>query len=461
MKKPNLIFVFSDQWRAQAFGYAGDVNARTPNIDRFSENSVSFTNAVSGCPVCSPYRASLMTGQGPLTHGVFLNDVKPRISSPTFAEALSAGGYQTAYIGKWHADGGPRLEHTPPALRKGFDFWRALECTHDYNNSIYYMENGEKRRWEGYEPEAQTREAVDFIRGHAAGESPFALFLSWGPPHDPYDTAPSEFRAMFDENDMILRPNVPEEFRSEAKRDLAGYYSHCAALDRCFGAVLGAVDNAGVAENSIVVFTSDHGDMLCSQGRRNKQYPWDESVRVPFLIRWPESFGAGVRYEAIDAPDIMPTLLSLCDLPIPESVEGRDLSAYVLGGTGSLELQDAYLMHVYPYHQTFGSPDAEWRGIRTGRYTYVIKHEGTWLLYDNLKDPFQMRNLAGLPDCSAIRNELDSKLKSMMRERGDDFLPGIEYVRRFGHVLDEKGDVPYFHWNKDKVEFENKSRETL
>ena len=455
MKRPNLVFVFADQWRAQAFGYAGDPNAKTPNIDRFSETSVNFRNAVSGCPVCCAYRASLMTGQRPLTHGVFLNDVKPKISGPTFAESLASGGYDTAYIGKWHAGGGPRLEHTPEKFRTGFKFWRGIECTHDYNNSIYYTESGERRLWDGYDAQAQTKEAISFLKSREK-ENPFALFLSWAPPHDPYDSAPAQFRILFDENNIVLRPNVPSEFQAETRRELAGYYAHGSALDACFGELIECLDSLGLADDTIVVFTSDHGDMLRSQGMSNKQRPWDESIRVPFLLRWPAGgCGDAIRDELIDAPDIMPSMLSLCGLEIPASVEGKDLSNAFLGGAKDDEA--ALLLNVYAFHQCFGWDKAEWRAVRTARHTFAITHDGPWLLYDNFNDPFQLDNLETTSEAVELQADMEKLLLRLLKERNDKFLSGREYVELFGHVLDEKGDVPYSDWNKERSEIGDKT----
>src|SRR5688572_10224746 len=132
-QKPNIVIVLADQWRAQAFGFAGDPNVRTPNFDRLAAESVRFTNAVSGLPVCSPTRASLLTGQRPLTHGVFLNDVQLNTNSVTIANVLKQADYETGAIGKWHVDGRGRSNFTPPERRQGFDYWKVLECTHAYS----------------------------------------------------------------------------------------------------------------------------------------------------------------------------------------------------------------------------------------------------------------------------------------------------------------------------------------
>ncbi|MBI5397484.1 MAG: sulfatase-like hydrolase/transferase, partial [Verrucomicrobia bacterium] len=221
-RKPNVVYVFADQWRAQAFGFAGDTNVKTPTLDKLAAMSVRFSTAVSTCPVCSPYRASLITGQYPLRHGVFLNDVCLSTNAVSLAQAFKGAGYRTGYIGKWHLDGHGRSAFIPPERRQGFEFWRVLECTHDYNRSPYFGDENVRQQWEGYDAIAQTREAQRYIREHAKG-APFLLVLSWGPPHNPYETAPAKFREMYAPDKLALRPNVPAG--SNPRKDLAGYYA--------------------------------------------------------------------------------------------------------------------------------------------------------------------------------------------------------------------------------------------
>ena len=224
--RPNVVFVFGDQWRAQATGYAGDPTVRTPHLDALATASVNFTTAVSNCPVCSPYRACLMNGRYPLRHGVFLNDVPLGHDVPSIADAFKGAGYDTAYVGKWHLDGHGRLAFIPPERRQGFDFWRVMECTHQYNESYYYADRDERLLWEGYDAAAQTRCAREYARRHDPAK-PFFLALSWGPPHNPYQTAPQRFRDLYRPEHIVLRPNVPEEQANRAREDLAGYYAHC------------------------------------------------------------------------------------------------------------------------------------------------------------------------------------------------------------------------------------------
>jgi arylsulfatase A-like enzyme len=335
-RKPNLVFVFADQWRAQATGYAGDPNlkGKTPNLDRLAGESVDLVNAVSTVPVCTPYRASLLTGQYALTHGLFLNDAPLNPALTTIGKVYKAAGYDTGYVGKWHVDGHGRSIYIPEERHQGFDYWKVLECTHNYNNSFYYEDNDPtQKKWEGYDAIAQTADVRRYIVDNAQDEKPFAIFLSWSPPHDPYNTAPAEYRKLFRAEDLQLRPNVPAAAASDARRYLAGYYAHIAALDHCIGELIATIDEAGLRDDTILVFTADHGAMQLSHDQRKKQKPYDESVRVPFLLRYPDRCGrVGKKIDMpIGTPDIMPTLLGLCGLAVPDSVEGRDYSRVLAG----------------------------------------------------------------------------------------------------------------------------------
>ena len=461
MKSPNIVFVFGDQWRAQATGYAGNPTVQTPNLDRLAQECVSFSHAVSGFPVCSPYRASLLTGQFPLTHGVFVNDVYLDPNVPSIARAFAGNGYDTAYIGKWHVDGHGRSNHIPVERQQGFDYWKVLECTHNYNQSAYYAgDSDEKRQWEGYDAIAQTHDAQRYIREHDR-DRPFLLMLSWGPPHAPYGTAPEAYRALYDPGDIVLRPNVPagdvekdprlkdlpmRKRQATIEEDLAGYYAHCTALDACIGDLLATIQECGITEDTLFCFTSDHGDMLGSHGRFKKQQPWEESIRVPFLLRYPALLGnKGCEMDApIDAPDVMPTLLGLCGFSIPDTVEGLDYSGYVQGGEDPSD-GAAVIMCPHPFGQwsAIAHGGQEYRGLRTQRHTYTRTMEGPWLLYDNQEDPYQLENLVGVPEYADLVRELDAWLQRRLDAMGDEFLPGLEYIRRWGYPVNENGTVPY------------------
>ena len=453
-ERPNVVYVFADQWRAQDTGYAGNRQVRTPHLDSLAAQSINFTHAVAGIPVCCPARACLLTGQHALTHGVFLNDVHLADDAVSMAKLFKAAGYDTAYVGKWHVDGRGRSNYIPPESRQGFDYWKALECTHDYNNSRYYAgDSDEPLTWEGYDAIEQTKDVQTYLRGRnqevgdGNSDTPFLLVLSWGPPHAPYETAPAEYQALYSPDDIELRPNVPPEMAGEAREWIAGYSAHCTALGDCLGGLLQTLEEEGLAENTIFVFTSDHGDMLGSQGEVKKQRPWEESIRVPFLLRWPRRFGLqGREIDALlDTPDILPTLLSLCEIHVPDTVEGRDFTDAMEGGqdpSGGAAL--IYCPH--PFGQFLRRDGGrEYRGLRTRTHTYGRDLNGPWLLYDNDADPFQLANLVDRPEVVSLQTELEAQLQLRLDERGDEFLPGETYVENWGYPLDETGTVP-FKW---------------
>ena len=442
---PNILFLLTDQWRADALGYAGDPNVRTPNLDRLASKSVNFTHAVSGCPVCCPYRASLLTGQRVLTHGVFMNDVQLSAEAVTIAEVLVDKGYDTGYVGKWHLDGRGRSSFIPRQRRQGFQYWKVLECTHNYNNSYYWGDEPVKRKWDGYDVIAQTRDAQKYLRDRVGKAKPFLFVLSWGTPHAPYNTAPQRYRDLYDPQKLELRPNVPKVMHGRVRRDLAGYYAHCTAIDEMVAQLLDTLEETGLAENTIVVFTSDHGDMLGSQGAYKKQRPFDESIRVPLLFHAPTLLGKGGRKldARINTEDLMPTLLGLCGVEPPKTVEGLDYSDYMRGGECPGD-GVAVVTCPQPFGQwTRRQGGRECRGLRSDRYTYVRHLDGPWMLFDNEKDPYQMTNLCNLPQYAEVQTRLNALLMDKLKQQGDKFLPGPVYLKRWGYKVDASGTVPY------------------
>lgn len=446
-ERPNLLFILTDQWRAQATAYAGNSDVRTPHLDRLASEGVNYSNAVSNCPVCCPYRASLITGRYPLTHGVFLNDLQLNTEAVSIAQVYRQAGYQTGYIGKWHLDGNGRSAYIPPARRQGFAYWKALECTHNYKHSEYYAGNDTtKRVWPGYDAFAQTDDALRYLSKRAEDREPFALFVSYGSPHAPYRTGPKELISEYDTKKLTLRRNIPAADLNKAQNTTAGYYAHITALDTCVGRLMTALKQGAQDKNTIVVFTSDHGDMLHSRGMLKKQRPWDESIRVPFLLRLPGTQATEARtIEApISTPDIMPTLLALSGLPIPVTCEGQDLSGEVLSRAAVPADRGALILCPSPFGQwarRFGG--REYRGVRTKRYTYARDLSGPWLLYDNQQDPFQQNNLIADPTFKDQQQRLESQLQTLLKQTGDRFLSGPALVRRCGYRVDHNETVAY------------------
>ncbi len=264
---------------------------RTPNIDRLAEESVNFTNAVSVCPVCTPYRASLLTGRYPTSTGMFVNDIYLPPEELCMAEIYKSAGYATAYIGKWHLDGHGREDNVEPERRQGFDYWKGLECSHDYNRMPYY-ENDDpvKKYWDGYSPFAESKDAQQYLEKHSKDKNPFLLFVSFATPHFPHNTAPQAYVDMYPSSGLQLNPNVPDSLKDIVLTELQGYYAHCTATDKAIGDLISKIEALGLSKNTIVVFTSDHGEMMGAHGRLpfRKQLAWEESAHIPFLIRLPD-----------------------------------------------------------------------------------------------------------------------------------------------------------------------------
>ena len=447
-EKPNVVYILTDQWRAKATGYNGDPNAITPNIDQLATESINFTNSISTSPVCTPARAALLTGRFPTTTGMFMNDVPLSPEERSLAKAFKTGGYDTAYIGKWHVDGHGRASYIPPERRQGFDYWKVLECTHDYQNSEYYDNDDQDIKiWPGYDAFAQTDDACAYINQHS--ENPFFLVLSLGPPHFPHHNAPPKFQKMFSPEEIIFSPNVAfDDSKSEAftRKEAAGYYAHIAALDQCVGDIAETLKAKGLEENTILIFASDHGEMLGSHDKKpfTKQIFWDESCRVPYLLRYPP-FTSEYQNRKVMTPlgtvDIMPTLLGLCELEIPDTVEGRDLSICV---RNPVELEDhvALYMSVSPFSER-NYLDAAYRAIRTNRYTFVRTSDTEYYLFDDVEDPYQLNNLFGTPELAGVQKDLEQELSKQLEKIGDPFKKKEYYLEKWGYEVGGFGDVPY------------------
>jgi arylsulfatase A-like enzyme len=448
----NVIWIVADQMRAQATGYAGDPNARTPNLDRLAAEGANFTRAVSGSPLCCPFRGALVTGRYPHNNGVLSNRYPLPEDTRTVAHAFADAGYRTCYVGKWHLDGDrPGVEATwdidqtqmiPPARRGGFQDWWAYENRNrpfdcqlhtDADRvppglSILDKSDGMARfRVPGYETDGLTDIFVDWLRGHAA--EPFFAVLSVQPPHNPY-TAPAEEMAHHTPGRIRLRANVPDipAVTERARRDLAGYHAAIERLDHNVGRVRAALDELGLTDDTYLMFFSDHGDLHGSHGQWRKTAPWEESIRIPFLVGGPtrEHQNANRPDVPVNHVDIAPTSLGLCGIPVPEEMEGTDYSGLITPDGFRPPVWDgppdsAYLsLPVPPGHPQ--SVDRAWRGLVTrDGWKYACFEDQPWLLFDLNEDPYELVNLAHDPAYHAVRARMHDRLRQWVADTGDTF----------------------------------------
>ncbi len=446
-ERPNLVFVLADQLRRQSVGYAGDPWARTPNIDALARESTSYDQAVATAPVCAGMRASMLTGVHPTTNGMVINELRLNPGQRCLGHVLRDGGYDTAYLGKWHLfanqlgnHGDPRNSFVPPGPhRLGFDgYWAAYNFHHRYYDAWFHTDTADRQTFAPgiYEPDGQTDLAIRFLRDHAAGPRPFALFLSWGPPHDPWDdgNVPEADRRVFADVDFPHPPSYREDDdpygdlwsrlsvadRAELPSWRRNYYAMTHNLDRNLGRLVEAIDDAGIAGRTVVVFSSDHGEMLGAHGRRAKNTFYEEAVRVPFLLRWPGKVLAGSATDlCLGTVDLAPTLTGLLGLEPAPAWEGVDLSGAAQGR--AVEEPDAALLQGLGPVALFAD-GSEWRAVRDARHTYArYRVDGSEHLYDHVDDPDQLHDLVGDPGSATVLDRLRDSLARKLDALGDTF----------------------------------------
>ncbi|MCP4311255.1 MAG: sulfatase-like hydrolase/transferase [Bacteroidetes bacterium] len=434
LKKPNLLFVFSDQQSFDMLGCYGNRQIITPEIDAFAEEGILFNHCVSNSPTCTPMRGILMTGQHGLYSGALVNDLQIVPGNGNyFAEVLGAAGYNTGYVGKWHLYGGDRFRPIPAGpYRYGFDdLFLSNNCTLDFTRegSFFWNEDGEKEKYNDWEWYGQTRQALDYIDEHA--HEPFALFLSWHPPHN-WDGlygygAPEDMLELYDPDSIQVRVGTPDT--PELREMYQGYMALCSSIDKSFGDLLDKLDEKGIKDNTIIVFTSDHGDFLTSYNQKwHKSEPQALSCRVPLIIRYPETLESRKSDLIFGTFDFMPTLLGMMDLEVPESCQGLDL-------TEAIYTMNDDAVKSSPLYQY----DHNWRGIYTCDYTYafsVLPYDETDTisncLYDRTVDPHEQENLFTSPDHLALKKSLHQQTLAWMEKFHDD---GSEWTAVLEQIL--------------------------
>ena len=421
---PNLLFVFSDQQSSDMLGCYGNDQIITPNIDKLATQGIRFNHCISSCPVCTPFRAMLLSGQHPLHVGAMVNDMQLLPGKGKyFAEVLRDAGYRTGYVGKWHLYGGMRNRPIPAGpLRYGFDHeFFSNNCTLQFgaNAAFFWNEKGKRVKYEKWEPDGQTDQALRFIDRHA-GKAPFALFVSWHPPHNwgrGYP-APPEYERMYDPEKIALRPSCRDTPRS--RKEYRGYMAMCTNLDANVARLMKKLKDKGIGDNTLVVYTSDHGDLLRSHGIHNwhKSRPEHVSCRVPLIMRWPGKLSKRVCNMPTGTMELMPTILGLLGIKPPDTCQGSNYADALLKGQ---DLSDKSV----PLF--FWGENSDWRGVYAQRYTYAFEPKGATkginVLYDRQKDPHELKNLFHCPDHRKVRQELHALTKKWMATFHDEHVP--------------------------------------
>ncbi len=422
--RPNIVYVFSDEHRYQSMSFTEMPDVHTPTMARMAKEGVVFHHCISSYPVCSPYRAMLMTGRHPYQTGVTDNNIPLKDTEFTVGDAFRHAGYRTGYIGKWHL-GGTRAEPF------GFDLSLIWTNTNEhYDQSYCHPKGRDPVQPKGYNATLMTDQALDFMAENDAEEAPYFLMLSLNPPHWRFTDAPPDKMARYPEGSLPYRPNVCLEDKSDtghiSQRNgsphYEGYHAHITAVDVELSRVLDAAAKA--SRDTIVIYTSDHGSMFGSHGVGSKRQPFEESIRVPFMAWCPGRIPAGAASDALfGTPDLMPTLCGLAGLPTPDSCVGADFSGHILHGHGP-EPEAQLIMHIAKSAASGGEthPAPIFRGVRTARHTYAVNQEGPLYLFDNLEDPYQMHNLADDPEYASLRTELHAMLTTLLEQAEDPYL---------------------------------------
>lgn len=390
-RQPNILWIVTTQWRAQATGYAGDTNARTPWLDGLASESVDYVQAVTPHPLGPQARAALLTGKLCPENGVSDYWDPLPLDARTVAHALGDRGYATAWFGKWHL--APRDRQAPfvgdvhaktivpPERRGGFGLWEGFEGGFLLNDPwLHGTRLAKPTHFKGYQADILVQRAAEWLR--TPHSQPTFCVVSLEAPHPPYH-APVPHVHEAKPAEIALRPNVPlgGPVEKQARDELAGYYAHIEATDRAIGKLLAEVDLTETA----VVFTSVHGDMHGAHGLFRKAWPYDESVRVPLLIRRGlEARGLGREANKDQSP------VSLVDLPHMALAwaEGREWHCR----------RDSALISMPSATEIALQCPVAWRGFRSAQHKLVLNADGTpWMYFDLEKDPLEMKNLAGDP----------------------------------------------------------------
>jgi arylsulfatase A-like enzyme len=468
--RPNIVFIMTDDHAAHAIGAYGSRVNTTPHLDRLAHEGVLLTNVFATNAICTPSRAAILTGQYSHVNGVTMFN---RFDSArtTVARLLQQGGYHTGMIGKWHLGSDP----------VGFDRWEILPGQGAYFDPVLYTATGEKAYAGRYATDVITDLALEFI-ARRPRDRPFFLMLHHKAPHRPWEptaaatarfatlripepvtfwdsyatrttalheneqrvaadltnrdlkltppegldeAALAKWRTTKPDTVTITRNGQPETLTGEAlvrwkyQRYMQDYLATVQSVDDNVGRVLGLLDQAGLARNTMVIYTSDQGFFLGDHGLFDKRFMYEESIRMPFLVRWPARITAGSRSDALALNvDFAPTFLDAAGLPRPADMQGRSLLP-VLQGRRPADWRAS--MYYRYYHDPGDHNTRAHYGVRTRTHKLIhFWKQGQWELFDLVNDPYELHNLHGQPGQETLTAGLTQELDRVKRQAGDD-----------------------------------------
>jgi arylsulfatase A-like enzyme len=468
--RPNIVFIMTDDHAAHAIGAYGSRVNQTPNLDRLAREGALLASVFATNSICTPSRAAILTGQYSHINGVTMFN-RFDSSRMTVARLLQRGGYHTGMIGKWHLGSDPA----------GFDTWEILPGQGAYRNPVFYTATGEKTYTGRYVTDVITDLAVEFVENRPR-DKPFFLMMHHKAPHRPWEpneahaahfasqriAEPVTFWDSFATRTDALRENQQRIAADLTNRDLkltppAGlggdaltvwlgtkpdsvaivrdgqnvtltgealtrwkyqrymqdYLATVQSVDDSVGRVLALLDKSGLTRNTIVVYTSDQGFFLGDHGLFDKRFMYEESIRMPFLVRWPAGIKAGTRSDALGLNvDFAPTFLEAAGLPVPADMQGRSLLPVLRNRAPSDWRTSMYYRY---YHDPGDHNTRAHYGVRTRTHKLIyFPTKNQWELFDLLKDPYELHNLYGEPGQSALTAMLKNELARLKREVKDE-----------------------------------------
>ena len=424
--RPNIVFILTDDQRWDGMSCAGHPVLKTPNMDRVAREGALFRNAFVTTPLCSPGRASFLTGQYAHRHGVITNQAENNERSHrliTFPRLLHDAGYETAYVGKWHMG-------DDDTRRPGFDRWVSFKGQGRYNDPDLNID-GERAQEKGYITDILTRYAVDFIRRER--EKPFCLYVGHKAIHGPFTPAERHKKLYTDEplpispaaqdtlegKPMLQRPRAggrPQRPVSLPERTVRNQMRVLMATDEGLGEVFRALEDAGHLDNTLLIYTSDNGYFWREHGLGDKRAAYEDSVRIPLVMRYPKLIRAGTVIDQLTANiDIAPTVLEAGGARRPKSIQGRSLLPLWRGRT-----QDWRTSLLLEYEQEARFPRIlSWKAVRTNGWKYIHytqeEAKGFDELYNLRDDPYELTNLIREPGAQPQLRKLKAELNRLLR----------------------------------------------